>query len=108
MIRFCIGLQDQLKTGKYEFGCKVLGWPSSQSISEYNSVGGNEPDGILYLVLQILANEFNLHDEQHAWINMLYLKWDPYHISDKIKYNYYTDQIVGIMHHAFKPDVLMY
>ena len=107
MIHFCIRLQDQLITGKYEFFRKVLGWPSSQTISEYNSVGGNEPDGILYSFLQTLIDEFNLHDEHNEWMKMVSLKWDAFHVSDRIKYIFYTDQIVGVTHDSFEPNVLM-
>ena len=95
MIRFCIGIQDKLKKGKYEFLRKVFNLPSARLLSQYDSIGGNEPDGVLYTVLQSIQHEFKLTDEKDEWRRMVSLKFDACHICDKVKYNPHTNQLVG-------------
>ena len=60
MIRFCVGLQDQLKKGKYEFLRKTFGLPYAATVSKYDSYGENEPDGVLYTTLKAVQEEFKL------------------------------------------------
>ena len=70
MIRFCIGIHDKLKKGKYEFLRKVFNLPSVFTLSYYESTGVNEPDGILFLVLKSIQNEYKLADERGDWLKM--------------------------------------
>ena len=63
MIRFCIGIRDKLKKGKYEFVRKVFNLPSARTLSHYDSIGGSEPDGVLYTVIQSIQHEYKLMDE---------------------------------------------
>ena len=87
MIRFYIGIRDKLKKGKYEFLRKVFNLPSARSLSQYDSIGGNKPDGILYSVLKHIQNEYKLADEKDDWLKMVSLKFDACHICDKVKYS---------------------
>ena len=57
MIRFCIGIRDKLKKGKYKFVRKVFNLPSARILSHYDSIGGNEPDGVLYTVIQSIQRQ---------------------------------------------------
>ena len=101
MIRFCIGIRDKLKKGKYEFLRKVFNFPSARTLAHYNSIGGNEPDGILYSVLHLIQNEYKLAEESDDWLKMVSLKFDAVHICDKVKYNPHTNQLVGFAYDAF-------
>ena len=38
MIRFCIGIRDKLKKGKYEFLRKVFNLPSARTLTYYDSI----------------------------------------------------------------------
>ena len=48
----CVVLNDSLKHSRYGFLVKAFNLPSTRTISEYNSIGGNSPNGILYDVLE--------------------------------------------------------
>jgi hypothetical protein len=65
-----VGLRDQLKKGKYEFMRKTFGLPCSATISKYDSYRGNEPDGVLYSVLNSIRTEFGLDSVQDTWMKM--------------------------------------
>ena len=107
MIRFCIGIRDKLKKGKYEFLRKVFNLPSARTLAHYDSIGGNEPDGLLYSVLHTIQHEYNLKEETDDWLKMVSLKFDACHIADKVKYNPHTNQLVGFSYNAFDKDVLL-
>ena len=40
----------------------------------YDSIGGNEPDGILYSVLDLMQTEYNITEEKDDWLKMVCLK----------------------------------
>ena len=107
MIRFCVGIRDKLKKGKYEFLRKVFNFPSARLLAYYDSIGGNEQDGVLYTVLQSIQHEYKLTIEMDEWLRMVSLKFDACHICDKVKYNPHTNQLVGFSHDAFDKNVLL-
>ena len=107
MILFCIGIRDKLKKGKCEFLQKLFNLPSARTLAHYNSIGGNEPDGLLYSVLHTIQDEYNLKDEKDDWLKMVSFKFDVCHIADKVKYNPHTNQLVGFSYNAFDKDVLL-
>ena len=107
MIRFCIGIRDKLKKGKYEFLRKVFNLPSARTLAHYDTIGGDEPDGILYSVLKLIQNEYKLETEKDDWQKMVCLKFDARHICDKVKYNPHTNQLIAFTYDAFDKDVLM-
>ena len=100
-------LSDKLNNGLYGFFAKVFNWPSSRTISEYNSIGGNAPDGVLYDVLDKINGERSVKDSDDDWRSMVSLKFDACHVADKVIYNAHTNSIVGFAHDAFDIDVLL-
>ena len=107
MIRFCIGIRDKLKKGKYEFLQKLFHLPSAHTLSQYDSMGGDEPDGLLYKVLKSIQDEYKLNDEMDDWERMVSLKFDACHICDKVKYNPHTNQLIGFSYNAFDKNILL-
>ena len=101
MIRFCIGLRDKLKKGKYEFLCKVFNMPSARVSARDDLIGGNEPGGVLYTVLQTIQHEYELIKETNDWRRMVSLKFDACHIYDTVKYNPHTNQLIEFAYDAF-------
>ena len=97
----------QIKKSKYEFLRKVFNLPSARTLSQYDSIGGNEPDGLLFTVLDTIQNEYKLEHEDDDWMKMVSLKFDACHICDKVKYNPHTNQLVGFTYNAFDKDVLL-
>ena len=81
--------------------------PSARTLAHYDSIGGNEPDGILYSVLHLIQNEYKLAEESDDWLKMVSLKFDAVHICDKVKYNPHTNQLVGFAYDAFDKNVLL-
>ena len=81
--------------------------PSARTLAHYDTIGGNEPDGILYSVLKLIQNEYKLETEGDDWQKMVCLKFDACHICDKVKYNPHTNQLTGFAYDAFDKDVLM-
>ena len=106
MIRFCVGLRDQLKKGKYEFLRKTFGLPSAATVSKYDSYGGNEPDFVLYSTLKAVREEFKLDEIKDEWKQMFTLSWDACYTSDKVQYNYHTCDTCGFADDAFNLDIL--
>ena len=107
MIKCCIGIRDKLKKGKYEFLRKVFNFPSVFTLSHYDSIGVNEPAGIIFSLLQSIQNEYKLADERYNWLKMASLKLDACHICDKVKNNPHTNQLVGFTYDIFDKDVLL-
>ena len=79
----------------------------SQTISEYNSIGGNAPDGVLYDVLDKIQGERSIKDSDNDWHLMVSLKFYACHVADKVIYNVHTNNIVGFAHDAFDIDLLL-
>ena len=78
-------LNDSLKNGRYSFFSKVFNWPSVRTVSEYNSLGGNEEDGLMYEVLENISLDDSIPEDD--WRRHISLKWDACHIADKVCYN---------------------
>ena len=76
MLSFCVGIQDKLQNGKYKFLHNFFNSPSDLTLSWYDYVGGNDPDSILYSVLQALIDEFGLEEYFDEWKRMVSLKFD--------------------------------
>ena len=106
MIRFCVGLRDQLKKGRYGFLRKTFGLPSAATINRYDSYGGNEPDGPLHETLTSVQKQYKLNTIQDTWEVMVSLSWDVCHTSDRVRYNYHTREICGFAENAFDLDIL--
>ena len=85
-IRMCIVLNDSLKTGRYGFFAKVFNWASIRTMNEYNDIGGNHKDGILYNVLASIKEDYKKfgHDD---WVRYVSLKFDACHIAEKTIFN---------------------
>ena len=98
-------LNDSLKNGHYGFLVKVFNLPSVRTVSEYNSIGGNSPDGVLYNVLEKMHINKGLDSD---WVNSVSLKWDACHVADKVVYNMHTNEICGFSHDAFNADALLF
>ena len=57
----CVTINGVFTNSRYRFFAKVFNWPNRWTISEYNLIGGNEPDGVMYGVLgRIKDNTENL------------------------------------------------
>ena len=80
---------------------------SARTLAHYDSIGGNEPDGVLYTILQSIQHEYKLTKETDDWQRMVSLKFDACHICDKVKYNPHTNQLVGFSYDAFDKNVLL-
>ena len=101
----CVILNDALSNGKYVFFAKVFNLASVKTISAYNSIGGNEPDGIMHDTLERIINLTDKYDDE--WNKMLSLKWDAAHVAEKVVYNFHTHELIGFTHDAFDVDVLL-
>ena len=76
-----------MKKGNYNFTAKVFGLLTSPTLSKIDLFRGNEPDGMLYEVLEPILKEFELNKIDDDWIRMISLKFDACHnISDKVLY----------------------
>ena len=107
MVRFCIGICDKLKKDKCGFLWKVFNFTSAHTLACYDSIGGDEPDGILFSVLHSIQNEYKLAYERDEWLKMVSVKFDVCHIDDRIKHDPHTNQLVGFAHDAFDKDILL-
>ena len=94
MIRFCIIYRDKLKKVLYKFVCKVFNFPSARNLSDYNSLGGNKVDGILYSVLGSIQTGFGILYNDDEWHWMFSLKVDACYISNKVTFNYHTNKLI--------------
>ena len=79
--------------------------PSYGTISEYNSVGDNSPDGVLHDFLKILRKNFE--GDEDEWHRYVSLKWDACHVLERIVFNSHTKRIIGFTHDAFDEKVLL-
>ena len=99
-----------MKNGLYQFCAEAFGWPSSRTVSEYDSLGGNQADGICYESLKQLhednmsAGGDNIDDE---WFNMYSLSFDAMHCADGIKSNMHTNEIVCIDFNPMRTDIIL-
>ena len=82
----------------YDFLASTFHWPSSRTVSKYDSVGGQNLDGAMYDVLEQVEHETRGLDE---WKRMVPLKYDTMHIGSKIKCNPHTMEIVGFANDSF-------
>ena len=105
VICFCVGLLDKLKKRMYECVQKVFNLPSVGTLSHYNSIYGNEPDDVIYSVLQYLVDEYNLGENIDDWKRMVSLKSNAYHISDRVLFNFHTGELVGFTEDTFYVDI---
>ena len=84
----CIMLNDTLKNGRYAFFAKAFNWASVRTMSEYNNIGGNNKDGVLYDVVN--AIEIAYKNDKHwdkEWVRYVSLKFDACHIAEKTVFN---------------------
>ena len=61
---------------------------------------------MIYSVLQSLADEYDSGEDIDNWKRMVSLKFDACHISDRVLFNFYTDELVGFTEDAFGIDIL--
>ena len=99
----CVMVRDKVKNGMYEFLAKTFRWPSVRTVSEYDSVGGLNPDGAMYDVIEQAELETKGLDE---WKRMVSLKHDAMHIGSRIKCNPHTMEVVGFANDSFDFNVL--
>ena len=69
-------LSDRLNNVLYGFFAKVFNWPSPRTISEYNSIRVNAPDGFLYDVLDKIKDERSTEDSDNDWRLMVSFNFD--------------------------------
>ena len=78
-------LNDSMKDGRYTFFAKVFNLPSVKTVSNYGSISGNAPDGVMYDALKIIEDATKDHDDD--WKRHVCLKWDACHIAEKVMFN---------------------
>ena len=109
-IRLAIKLRDKLKNGFYSFLAKALGWPTSRTMSEYDSLGGNQTDGLVFESLAQMMEEtssIEANKDGDEWHRMVSLGFDAMHVADEIQSNMHSYEIVGINRNALESDVLL-
>ena len=94
----CVMVRDKVKNGMYDFLAKTFHWPSSRTVFEYDSVSGQNPDGVMYDILEQIELEIKGLDK---WKIMVSLKYDAMHIGSKIKCNPHTIEVVGFANDSF-------
>ena len=99
----CVMARDKVKNGMYDFLAKIFHSPSIRIVSEYDSVGGQNPDEAMYDVLEQVELETKGLDE---WKIIVSSKYDAMHIGSKIKYNPHTMKVVGFANDSFDFNVL--
>ena len=65
---------------------KVFNLPSFRTISEYNSIGGNNRDDVLYDLLHEIEDDINKFKDEE-WVRHVSLKFDACHIAGKTVFN---------------------
>ena len=110
-----MSLRDDIgSNGKGDFYVKCFGWATSCTVSEYDSVGGDLPDGMQYDVLAQLSEEMDsiCREETDSMSgdeldSMAPLCFDTMFFARKIKYDPNTNDIVGFTHNDFDPNVIL-
>jgi hypothetical protein len=95
MIRFDISLRLKMGKDKYEFLRKCFNLPRSLKISEYSSPDTNDPDGILWTILEHCEESFILRNSNDGkkpltdcdWRRHGSLAYDSMTIQEKIVFN---------------------
>ena len=63
---------------------KVFNWVSVRTVSEYNNIGGNNKDGVLYDVVNAIEISYkNDKNWNKGWVRYVSLKFDAWHIAEK-------------------------
>ena len=99
-------LRDKLKKVTYEFVRKVLNLPSARIIANYDSIGSNKEDRVLYSVLKSMEKEFELEDGADDWKRMFSLTFDACYVSNKVSFNCHTNKLFGFSADTFDMEVL--
>ena len=89
-------VRDKVKNRMFDFLANTFHWSNSRTVSECNSVGGQNLDGVMYDVLQQVEpeTEKSLKDGDDEWKRMVSLKFDAMQIGSKIKCNPRTMETV--------------